>query len=454
MEWMQGQALVFRIAGSQSARRACLWLGVGALLLVLQGERFRRNLQPAPDRPLDFFQEWASARNLINGLPIYTPHVVTIPRYLGQPAKCDERNFIEVNAHPPSCVFLALPLAWLDYPEAQLVWNLLSLAALALSGWIVMSQLGIPDSRWAPFLVAALLCSHPLHQHLIQGQLSLLVLLLITCLWAAARSGRCYTAGAFLAAATTIKLFPAFLFLHFIAHRQWRIVWAGLLWLGGLSLATAAAVGPQTYTSYVFEVLPRASQWSGTAGESSLPALWGMLFDPGSKDHILTPLVRSPALAWFGSLLSCCVLTGVSAWIVARSTPRTAADQAFGVMVSAMVLVWPLSCDHYSLILLLPMALHWAGLPATAPCRWAFWLVAVVLWFKPGAFLPPGNAPVAPWYAVTLLSMYLYARLGLFALGAVAARAGTAQGGAGLPGSARALEFLAADVMCRTDQAA
>jgi hypothetical protein len=454
MKRIQGQALLSRIGGSQSARRACLWLGVGALLLVLQGERFRRNLQPAPDRPLDFFQEWASARNLVNGLPVYTPHVVTIPRYLGQPAQCDERSFIEVNAHPPSCVFLALPLAWLDYSDAQLVWNLLSLATLALSSLIVVRQLGIRYSDWAPFLVAALLSSHPLHQQLIQGQLTLLVLLLITCVWAAARSGRCYTAGAFLAAATTIKLFPAFLFLYFVARRQWKIVWAGLLWLGGLSLATAAAVGPQTYTSYVFEVLPRVAQWSGTAGESSLPALWGMLFDPGSKDHILTPLVRSPAVAWFGSLLSCSLLIGVSAWNVARCPPRTAVDQAFGLMVSAMVLIWPLSCDHYSLILLLPMALHWAGLPATGPCRLAFWLVAAVLWFKPGAFLPPGSTPVAPWYAVTLLSVYLYARLGLLVLGAVAARAGSAQGRAGLPGCARASELLPAEEMRRAGQAA
>jgi hypothetical protein len=416
MRRVQGQALVFRIGG-RAARRAFLWLGVGTLLLVLQGERFRRNLRPAPDRPTDFFQEWASARNWVNGLPVYTPHVISIPRYLGRPAKCDERSFIEVNAHPPPCVFLALPLARLDYPDAQLVWNLFSLAALGLSGWIVVRQLGLRHSRGAPFLVATLLSSHPLHQQLIQGQLSLIVLLLITGLWAAARTGRSHTAGALLAAASAVKLFPAFLFLYFMARRQWRVVRAGLLWLGGLSLATAVAVGPQTYASYVFEALPRVAEWNGTAGESSLPALWGMLFNPGSKDHILTPLARSPAVAQLGSLLSCGLLTGVSAWVVARSTPRAAADQGFGLMVSAMVLTWPLSCDHYSLILLLPMALHGAGLPPTGPCRWFFWLVAAVLWFKPGAFLPPGNAPVAPWYAVTLLSAYLYARLGLFALG-------------------------------------
>jgi hypothetical protein len=414
---------MFQVVGSRPARQVCLWLVVAALFLATQGGRLWHSLRPAPDRPMDFYQEWASARNFLNGWPVYAPHRITLPLYLGQPFRCDSRNFIEVNAHPPGCLFLALPLAGLNYPDAHLVWNLLSLVLLAGSVGIIVYQLGIGASPGWPILAAAILTSHPLHQQLIQGQLSLLVLLLITGVWAAARSGRPSTAGACLAAATTIKLFPAFLFLYFIARRQWKVVGVGLLWTAGLTVATAAVVGPQTYGSYVFEVLPRVAEWRGTAGESSLPALWGMLFDPGSKDHAVTPLVRSPLLAGIGTVLSCGLLTGVALGVVARAPARTAGDQAFGLMVSGMVLVWPLSCDHYTLILLLPMALLWAGLPPTGPGRWVFWLVVAVLWFKPGAFLPPGDSPITPWYAVTLVSVYLYARVGLFALGLVAARA-------------------------------
>src|SRR5262249_7253592 len=115
--------------------------GVVALLVGLwQGPSFVWSLRHGNGHLCDFVQDWASARNLLEGRPIYEAHEISLARSLGwhpDPANSTFRFFLEVNAHPPTAVLLALPLAALDYLDAVLAWNLISLAALALSLWLM-----------------------------------------------------------------------------------------------------------------------------------------------------------------------------------------------------------------------------------------------------------------------------------------------------------------------------
>src|SRR5262249_9148074 len=152
----------------------------------------------------------------------------------------DQPHFmLEINAHPPSAVLLALPLAGLDYPVAVLVWNLISLAAFGGAIWIIAWQLGLQaDRRLILPTVALLMLCWPLRSHLQQGQLGMLLLLLIAGAWAADRAGREGLAGFLLGTATAIKLFPAMLLLYFIIRRQWRAGGFALIGVGILTLAT------------------------------------------------------------------------------------------------------------------------------------------------------------------------------------------------------------------------
>jgi hypothetical protein len=45
-----------------------------------QGRGFLESLDPPHDAVMDFFQEWASAHNLFEGLPIYTPQLLRARR--------------------------------------------------------------------------------------------------------------------------------------------------------------------------------------------------------------------------------------------------------------------------------------------------------------------------------------------------------------------------------------
>jgi hypothetical protein len=91
---------------------AALWLSLGCWGWLSFGPMWIMAMRPAPQQINDFYQDWGSARNHLVGLPVYTSHARSIPRHLGVPF--DPLSSIEYNAHPPTSVLLALPLARLD----------------------------------------------------------------------------------------------------------------------------------------------------------------------------------------------------------------------------------------------------------------------------------------------------------------------------------------------------
>src|SRR5262249_34367825 len=159
--------------------------------------------------------------------------------------------------HPPTAVLLGLPFTSLDYPQAVLAWNLLSLAALAASIWMIARALDLRVSGWVTLpAIVLLMLGWPLRSHLQQGQLAAVLLLLITGAWLGERSGREGLAGVLLGTAAALKIFPAFLFLHYGFRRQWRVVAAGAVWLSLLTAATLLVLGPASYATYLNDVPP------------------------------------------------------------------------------------------------------------------------------------------------------------------------------------------------------
>jgi hypothetical protein len=385
---------------------------------------------------VDFFQEWASARNFLDGRPVYTPQADSYKYYLPPvyvwpslplPPVPPDRMFIEVNAHPPTSVLLVLPLALLSYPNATLVWNLLSLGALALSGLIIIRQLNIRLAAWWLLpLTVLLLLNAPLQEQVRQGQLNLLLLLLLTGTWAADRSGWPVLAGVLLGTASAIKLFPAFLFLYFLLRKRWRVVVAGMAWGLLLTLGTAAVFGPQTYVSYVRDVIPQVNEWRSGWNNASLPGLFAKLFDPGSKHYEVTPLVHSVWLARLGTGISAMVIVALLTWNVPRARSLRDRDQSFAAFVTAMLLLAPMTWEHAFTIAVLPVAILWARSVAFSYKRRALLVLIVLLSIHPvtmyGLLILEKNQQLMdmqarPVQTLVVLSIQSYALLAMFGLG-------------------------------------
>jgi len=406
------------------------WLWAGALLLVgiLQFTAFVGAVRHAPGIVSDFYQDWASGRNWWNGLPVYTDHRITIPRYIGPVDPFCLR--VEFNAHPPSSILVMIPWSLLEYRAALLAWNLLSLGMLVASLEIIRRSFALPATLGliAP-VVIFLLLSHPLLMQLFHGQWNLILLLLVTGAWAAAQSGRSAWAGVLLGAATAIKLFPGFLFLYFLARRQWTVVMAGALAFGMLTGLTTAVLGPDVYRVYFQEVLPRLDPIRSSWYNASLVGFWTRLFDPATAEVHVLPMLRSRLALRGAVLLSGLAVVATVGHVVRSATTRTALDHAFGLAVTGMLLVSPITWDHSLLLLLLPVSILWHDPPRSEMAKLCLVLSLGAIWFLNQrllcARLIPGGLLegfASPAHSLTVLAYPFYALTTLFVIAAVRAR--------------------------------
>lgn len=99
--------------------------------------------------------------------------------------------------HPPFEAALYLAVAWLPLRYAYLLWSLLNLAFLMVAARRLAREL-VPPRDWLVWLAASLTFV-PVLLCLLQGQDSLLVLLLVVLAFAALRRGRAFAAGCWLA---------------------------------------------------------------------------------------------------------------------------------------------------------------------------------------------------------------------------------------------------------------
>jgi hypothetical protein len=282
---------------------------------------------------------------------------------------------------------------------------------------------------------------------MVHGNLNLLLLALLTGTWAADRAGRPGWAGTALGVAAALKLFPAFLAVYFLARREWKVLKVAAATFAALTLLTAAILGTEAYRTYLGEVLPRTAERYRTAWFNlSLAGLWAKLFDPQAGDrgmHVI-PLLASRFLAHVAFAASAILVAAVVARRAARARSRSAADLAFGLALLGMLLVSPITWEHY-LLLPLPLAVLWQRLPPSEGVRWTYAAAVALLWLPPVGVMEHamtllGEEPKAgvgwsagPVQALTALSVHTWALLMLFALGAAVSRSADLAGAARNP---------------------
>lgn len=355
-----------------------LWQAVALLLLGTQLQPFLASLFVLSPEPIDFAQEWASARNWWQGDAVYADQRTTLPRLLELPPPPGGQKrewYIVYNAHPPGAVLLGLPFGLLtSYHQAAALWNGLSLAALLTAVAVMLAELRVRISPWLwlPLLGAAMLYN-PLRQQVNQGQLNGVLLLVLTLAWQSWRRERPALTGTWLALATVLKLFPGLLFLLLLARGQWRGLLVGMAAGLGLTLMGVVILGVPAHVDYVTKVLPAVHDFRCGKLNASLPGLFTKLF-VGSEFEKVQPWLAAPAVAWGLTLAAGLGLAALVIW-QARRRP---ADQAFCVALTAMTLASPITWDHSLLLLTLPLV--WLSQHASTSAR-RLGLMVVILVF-------------------------------------------------------------------------
>jgi hypothetical protein len=416
-----GAGRVERDTPRTSRTIAVLCLVAGAVAWSQLGPAYVRVLRPPTDPGPDYLQDWASAKSYWAGLPVYSPHSTTIPLHLGRPQSEREID-IEYNAHPPASVLLALPLARLDFPDAILAWNLISMAALLVSLAIIAA--GFPELK-ALFLPVGILLPFglPVYGNFQQVQLTPVLLAMIAAAWAMDQSGRPAAAGLFVGAAAAVKLFPAYLVLYFAARRSWRALLAAAASFAALNLATAAVLGWQAVDDYVRIVLPGLEKFRSYSFNQSIAGFWHKLFDLASEPTLAPCLWHSPTLARVGAVLSGLLVTAIVVAAAFRAHAPAQRDAAFAIAVTAMLLVSPITWDVSMLLLLLPLAVLASTAQASPATAAPLALILLVLWLPQqqlGDLITAAGSipPTSPAFLLGPMSAKFYALLATFVLAA------------------------------------
>jgi hypothetical protein len=365
----------------------------------------------------DFSQEWTSARDFWAGRPVYGSFPDSLEFHLGRRVETP----IRFNAHPPASVLLALPLAPLEQFQAYLAWTAISIGCLATSLWLMLRAPGIQLSAtetlgFATLAVAGNAVSH----HLIQGQVNLLLLLLVTGAWSADRRGFSAAGGVLVGIAAALKLFPAFLVLYYLTFGKWRGLGGVLLGFAAFNLLALAVLGLEPFVDYTRTVLPATQEFRDWWGNASLWGFWSKLLD-GSSGQVV-PIAYHPRLAWCLGLLSCllAVVCTIRRTFPLRNSPL--ADLPWAAFLVTMLLVSPITWEHYFVLLFLPGLIVWKA-SRHRPARACFVLAVLGLlvtvngsWIVV-AVLPddvrPAQTPAGPVWVLTVLSYQFYALLGL-----------------------------------------
>lgn len=356
-----------------------MWLGVllqlaAAALLFQEGLPLARHMvqDPRSAGVFDFYQEWGAARNWREGMPIYTPLQESLRRHLGLRYVS---LVIRHNAHPPVVALLSLPLGYLEYVPALLLWNAFNVLLVALSVAMTLRALKWNLSGWWVLpLGAAIVFFNPFYQQCIQGQLGGVLLFLVTAAWVAERRGAGGWAGVALGLATAIKLFPGFLVIGLLLRRQWVGVAAAVLIFIFLNLAAWGLLGSATFHDYVTIVLPDLQRFRAHMTNASILGFGHKLFI-GNPAEEATPLWPNARVGWIVMGLLLAGVASVALFWAWRARTGTAFDLTIGINVSAMLLLSPLTWDH-SLLLVLPWIIVAAG---SAPWRIIPWCCLALL---------------------------------------------------------------------------
>lgn len=323
---------------------------VGFVLMLCVGAHRTGQLNADFKRSL-----WDAGQSLLSGT---SPYGV---------ANLSDPHASDKALYPPIFFMLGLPLAALPYAIAQIVWDMVLVAAVGVSLWL----LGVRD--WRCYGVT--IVSWPFAIGLLYGNVSLLLVLGFAVVWRWRDHLRVSTLVVGLLVA--VKLFPVPLIAWLVITRRIKAAIGATISALALIFIPWAAIGFSGLTRYqaVLDVHTRA--W----GVHSL-SLYGAVISAGLPTTLARAAGPAAAMLFLLAAAAC------------RNRPHGDRD-SFTLAILACIAVSPIVWQHYFLLLIVPIAI---AAPRLSP-----------LWFLPAAYwltdvAPPKTGQVVnSWTRVVVL---------------------------------------------------
>jgi alpha-1,2-mannosyltransferase len=279
--------------------------------------------------------------------------------------------------YSPFAAMVFVPVAALPLALARVLWDLVSVAALACSCVLILKLAGRPPSRLlVAGVVAAAMALDPVWETLFLGQINLILLaLILTDIWLVSRGSAGLAAGAGVGLAAAIKLTPAIFIVFFLLAGRTR---AAVAAAGTFVLCGLAGFGLAPHASALFwEHLSHDTRRVGAAYISNQSPYAAAIRIAGGQGHIGWWWVAVSLVVAVSGLAAAVALARRGDWLAAATATGTT-----GLLVS------PISWAHHwvwvlpALVLLLR-----AGYRIAAGAGYLLFAVAP-FWFTPHAAGP------------------------------------------------------------------
>lgn len=272
--------------------------------------------------------------------------------------------FVGLYVYPPILADLLVPIAALPLPQATALWYALNLLFLILTAVLGCRLLDVRLlSLPAAALLLAVLCFVPVLQCLVDGQITIFLLLLWMAGTLLVQRGHLRAAAIVFALATAIKLTPGLVLVPFLLWRQWRFVTSFAVSLLAMAVLCLALDGTHASWTFVAHVMPAMSGAIPYYTNYSIAAAVQRVLE-ALRAGTIAPFPSSlpPGIVLSGRVASLCVLAALIFVLMRRRTPRDPKHLALTIGLLGLLapVISPVSWFHAYATAFVAFALLWA----------------------------------------------------------------------------------------------
>jgi hypothetical protein len=278
--------------------------------------------------------------------------------------------------HAPFEALLFVPFAWFHYRTAFVLWTCINVVILLLIGFLLRRYLAGLLPHWA-LLPCVAIASFPCFMVFVQGQDSLLLTLIYTCVFLAMKAGSPFTAGACLALGSFKPNLVLPFVLTLVLRKQWRSVLGFVSAVSILILISVSLMGPLPAAGYVkflldYNALPVDVSAAHPASMANLRGLVALFVDPVASHRLTIALVIC--------------FSALAVWAAAQAREGSL-ERTFGLGIAATLLASYHMYAYDLTLLLLPVILMAAQLIIQKRIWGALFFAAIMPWFLSILFL-------------------------------------------------------------------
>lgn len=264
--------------------------------------------------------------------------------------------------YPPLLAQLLMPLAaYLSMESAWLLWFVVNVALIFATIYL-LSRYAPPAQCWLLWLIPVIYW--PFLEALVVGQVTIILMALFAFAWAAVKGNRPALAGALLAFAAWLKLYPILFIVYFLWKRNWRLVISAAIWGIILAVVQIAISGAEPFTD-MMGVLFTLSSEGQTYLASANASVFGFTSQLFEQHEVVQPLVVSQTAYLISRIGLTLGILGATLYTVSRPTHDVACsqDSTFDLEYALILII----------ALLLSPTLWVSGMPPLALVYFLLW---------------------------------------------------------------------------------